>query len=300
MRRLVLLLAALLLVPLTAPAATAGTLAYAKRIELPNGFAPEGIEAGAGTTVYVGSLADGSIWRGDVRTGRGSVWVPGVGTPTLGLAYDAQRRLLWAAGGPSGQVRVYSTDSGALVRTYTFAGAGFLNDLTITERAVYVTDSLVPRLAVLPLREDGALPETGRTLPLTGEIDYVPGDFNANGIVDARGFLILAQSARSQLFRVNPMTGLARRIDAPRGAITSPDGLELRGRSLYVVRNAPGRVAQLRLSADLLSATAVDQLTGDTDYPSTATFVRGALFVVNARFATAPGPTTAYWISRVS
>lgn len=300
MRRLLLVLATLLLLPLAGPAAAAHTLAYAERIELPAGFAPEGIEAAAGTTVYVGSLADGSIWRGDVRTGRGSVWVAGAGAPALGLAYDGPRRLLWVAGGPSGEVRVYSTDSGALLRTYTFPGAGFLNDLTITDRAVYVTDSLVPRLAVVPLAEAGTLPAAGHTLPLTGDIRYVPGEFNANGIVDARGFLILDQSVTGQLFRVNPMTGLSRRIDAPRGAITSPDGLELRGRDLYVVRNAPGRVARLRLSPDLLHATAVDQLTGDTDFPSTATFVGDALFVVNARFATPPGPTTAYWISRVS
>ena len=40
-------------------------------ISLPNGFRPEGISAGRGTSFYVGSLVDGAIYRGDVRTGAG-------------------------------------------------------------------------------------------------------------------------------------------------------------------------------------------------------------------------------------
>ena len=77
------------------------------RIELPDGFQPEGIEAGHGGTIYVGSLADGSIWRGNVRTGDGAVWVEGGGAPTVGMALDRRRHLLWVAGGPTGEVRAY-------------------------------------------------------------------------------------------------------------------------------------------------------------------------------------------------
>src|SRR5664279_1068714 len=44
-------------------------------ISLPNGFQPEGISAGRGTSFYVGSLVDGAIYRGDVRTGAGSVLI---------------------------------------------------------------------------------------------------------------------------------------------------------------------------------------------------------------------------------
>lgn len=51
---------------------------FPARIDLPNGWAPEGITAGRGTTVFVGSLVDGAIWKGNVRTGQGRVLVPGV------------------------------------------------------------------------------------------------------------------------------------------------------------------------------------------------------------------------------
>ena len=45
-------------------------------IALPNGFQPEGIAAGTGTTFYVGSIPTGAIYRGDVLTGTGEILVP--------------------------------------------------------------------------------------------------------------------------------------------------------------------------------------------------------------------------------
>ena len=50
-------------------------------IQLPTGFQPEGIEIGKGTTFYVGSVATGAIYRGDLRTGQGAILVPGCGGP---------------------------------------------------------------------------------------------------------------------------------------------------------------------------------------------------------------------------
>lgn len=43
-------------------------------IQLPTGFQPEGIEVGRGTTFYVGSAANGAIYRGDLRTGSGAIF----------------------------------------------------------------------------------------------------------------------------------------------------------------------------------------------------------------------------------
>jgi hypothetical protein len=37
----------------------------------------------------------------------------------------------------------------------------------------------------------------------------------------------------------------------------------------------------------------------DVDVPTTATFAAGRLWAVNARFGTAPAPTTEYWITQV-
>jgi len=50
---------------------------YPKIIPLPIGFRPEGISSGNGSEFYVGSLADGAIFKGDFRTGEGAILVPG-------------------------------------------------------------------------------------------------------------------------------------------------------------------------------------------------------------------------------
>ena len=300
MRRLIPLLLAVLLLPLVASTAQAARPdRFPARIDLPNGFQPEGIEAGKGTTVYVGSLRDGAIWRVDVRTGDSSEWASPVGVPTVGLAYDARHGFLWAAGGPSGQVRAYDADTGELIRTYTVAGSGFLNDVTVTRSGVYVTDSTVQRLVVVPFGPGGSLPSNATTLPITGDLVFGPG-FNANGIVDARGYLLVVQSSTGLLFRVDPETGQSVQVDTGRITLVNGDGMELRGSTLYVVRNADNVVVRLHLGPGLLTARPTGELTGATDVPTTATFSAGRLYVVNARFGIADPASAEYWITRLS
>ena len=129
------------------------------RIDLPAGWMPEGITAGLGNTIYVGSLAGGGVWAGDVRTGEGEQIVPHWGGAAIGVEYEARANRLWVAGGPTGTVRVYDASSGDLLRQYTFSPAGFLNDLVVTRDAVYVTDSRNAWLDVIPLGPDGSLPD---------------------------------------------------------------------------------------------------------------------------------------------
>jgi hypothetical protein len=113
------------------------------QVGLPDGFRPEGI-ASAGRTFFSGSLADGRIWRGDLITGRGDVLVPGVtGRALRGMQVDPRTGLLWVTGneGATGIVLAVDTRSGAVVRRVEVPRAVFLNDLVVTRRAVWVTDS---------------------------------------------------------------------------------------------------------------------------------------------------------------
>jgi sugar lactone lactonase YvrE len=280
--------------------ATAHHPRFPARIELPDGFRPEGITTGRGTTVYVGSLADGSIWRGNVRTGKGKVFIRGAdGKVAVGVDYERGRNRLWVAGGPTGTVTAYDASTGDLLAQYNAAPGGFLNDLVVTRHAVYVTDSVQQHLVVVRLGRGGALPSKTETLPLTGDISFVPG-FNANGIVAAHGgrILILVQSNTGLLFRVNPVTGAARKIDLG-GVTLNGDGLELRGRTLYVVRGRPDSVSVVRLGKRLRSGRVLATLTDSLDVPSTATLAAGRLWVVNARFGTPPTPRTDYWITQL-
>lgn len=307
-RRLAVFTAFVLLGVLTGvPAAQAHPTAnFPARLQLPNGFQPEGITTGRGTTVFAGSLANGAIWRGNVRTGKGEVFIPGIaGRVAVGVDYERRANRLWVVGGPTGTVTAYNARTGAELKRYTIAGSGFLNDLVVTRKAVYVTDSFVQRLVVIPFGKHDALPAPAdvRTLPLTGDIAFVANQFNANGIVAVNGgqTLILVQSVTHTLFRVNPRTGEAKAIALTGGALTDGDGLELRGHTLYVVRGVPNAVVVVRLGARLKTGRVLRTLTDPSlDVPSTGTLAADHLYVVNARFGTPPGPTTEYWITRLS
>jgi len=212
-RRLLLPAAALLALCLTAPALASP---FPSEIPLPGGYRPEGITAGTGTTAYVGSLADGAIVSVNVRTGSVDPFAAGAtGRVTAGLDYEDGAHRLWAAGGPTGEVRAYDTRTGEILETYSVT-AGFLNDVVVTEDAVYVTDSLLPQLIVIPLPDDGSLPDPADAfaLPLTGDLVYVDG-FNANGIVASGGWLILvlAYVVRKLPFTVRSSSAILHQID---------------------------------------------------------------------------------------
>src|SRR5918996_1180257 len=102
-------------------------------IQLPIGFRPEGIEIGKGTTFYVGSVASGAIYRGNLRTGSGDTFIPGgEGRPATGIELDRHHRL-FVAGAGSGKGYVYDARTGTLIRTYDFATAPtFINDVVVT------------------------------------------------------------------------------------------------------------------------------------------------------------------------
>ena len=108
-------------------------------IALPNGWQPEGIALGQGTTVYMGSLANGAVYQADLRTGQGSVLVqPETGSVTVGLNFDPRTKLIFTAGGPTGTIHVYDSRTGATVASIkaTADANTFVNDVAVTRDAV--------------------------------------------------------------------------------------------------------------------------------------------------------------------
>lgn len=285
--------------------AGAGATAFPDLIQLPTGFQPEGIVVGKGSTFYSGSLANGAIYRGDLRTGQGEIFVPGqAGMVSVGLAFDERSGSLFVAGGPTGLARVYDGGSGALLASYALSGPGsFINDAIVTRDAVFFTNSSLPLLYKLPLGPGGSLPDPASivTLTLSGGWQQVAG-FNANGIeATSNGKdLIVVNSTVGRLFRVDPATGEAQAVDLGGESVSAGDGLLLRGSLLYVVRNRLNEIVVVNLAADLASGRVVERLTNPNfAVPTTIASFGSAVYAVNAKFGVPTPPTTPYEVVRV-
>jgi hypothetical protein len=274
--------------------------AFPATIELPRAFQPEGI-AIRGNTFYVGSIPTGAIYRGNLRTGQGAVFIPGEsGRAAIGLAIDNRNRL-FVAGGPTGRAFVYSARTGALIRSYTLATSPtFINDVAVTRTGAFFTDSQKAVLYRVAIGRGGALATSAQTIPLTGDFQLESG-FNANGI-DATPngrWLIIVQSNTGELFRVNPATGATIEISLGGESVPNGDGILLDGRTLYVVQNQLNRISVIRMNASLTSGRLVTRIT-DARFavPTTIDEHGRRLYAVNARFGSPPS-TTDYQVVQV-
>jgi len=294
--RRVLLTTTLAAVFAVAPMGTALAEQFPDTVPLPNGWLPEGIATGTGTTIYAGSRADGSVWKGDLRTGQGEVLVDGEGRVAVGLKVD--RGLLFVSGGGTGDAYVYDARTGEEVAAFDLTdGPAFINDVIVTRDAAYFTNSLAAELYRVALGAGGVPTGDVVTLPLTGDWQQVPGVNNANGIAATPdgGTLLVINSNTGTLYNVDAATGEAVAVDTGGTRLTQGDGILLQGSTLYVVRNRSNEIVELRMSADLLSATFVDSVTDpDFDVPTTIAMQGSRLYAVNARFGTTPTPQTAY------
>ncbi len=315
------LLAAVITVGLAGTSAGAASSRYADkpgrdlpdRISLPDGFAPEGIVS-QGSRAYVGSLADGDIYKVSLRSGKGRVFSQGDGTPSVGMRLDRQGRL-WVAGGNNGtdaggdgDAKVVSARSGKVLAKLPLGGE-FVNDVVVTRKAAWFTDSQRAVLYRVPLGHRHGKHRAHRvktrfsTLALGGAWEQVPGQFNANGIAttpDGRALLVV-NSFLGKLFRVDPRTGRATVVDLGGASLGSGDGMLREGRTLYVVQNRVNKVAVLKLNRAGTRGRLAKELTSPAfDVPTTVASYRGSLFLPNARFGTTPTPDTKYWITRVA
>lgn len=288
-------------------AITAQNAAFPSVIPLPNGFRPEGIATGRGGTFYVGSLADGSIYRGDLRTGEGAVFASATGTPAVGLALDPRGSHLFVSGGPSGTGSVIDAITGVVQNVYqlTTLGTTFINDVAVTRTGAYFTDSFRPFLYRVPLvpGKDLISPSVVEEIPLGGDFVFLSGSFNANGIVATSGgqYLLLVNSTTGDLYRVDPGTGNALRIDLGGASVVNGDGMLLNGLDLYVVQNSFNQIAVVRLDPAFSRGTLVDTIT-DPGFrvPTTVAAFGRSLYAVNARFDVPPAPDTEYEVVKVA
>ncbi|MGW0908418.1 SMP-30/gluconolactonase/LRE family protein [Streptomyces sp. NPDC002853] len=263
---------------------------------LPDGFLPEGITIGRKQPyAYMGSRANGAVYRTDLRTGRGEVFYAGaIGTVAVGLKVDDDG-LLYIAGN-TGVARVLDTRTRELVATHqlTQAAGHFINDVTLLGDRAWFTDSRDGVLYGVPRGRKGKV----RALPLGGDWAQTPDVINANGIVgtpDGRG-LIVVSSSPGKLYRVRLKTGYATEITLV-GAddVVNGDGLLRVGRTLYVVQNRLNLISVFHLDAEARTATLRRTITDPRfDVPTTAARWGERLYLVNARFTSPQEPGTTF------
>ena len=289
--------------------------AYPNILPLPIGFQPEGIVTGERHEFFVGSAVYGTIYKGDLRTGKGEVFINplAMGLPpaqAVGLSLDKRSGYLFIAGGFTefippfvGKIHVYNYRTGVHVKTFDVPSPVpvFINDVIVTRDAAYFTDSFNPVLYKIPLKKNGQLTSTSEVikLPLTGflmedgELPGFPIAIYANGIdaTPSGKELIVANMGRGELYTVDPNNGNATLIDLGGNNVLYADGILLDGKNLYVVQNVFNQISVIRLNNDLQSGIVVNIITDHLlGIPSTIDEFGNYLYAVNAHFDQAPPP----------
>ncbi|GGU32977.1 SMP-30/gluconolactonase/LRE family protein [Streptomyces coeruleorubidus] len=279
----------------TGTAQAAPASGWPTEFPLPDGWLPEGITTGSRPYAYMGSRADGAIYRTDLRTGRGGVLHEGTaGLASIGLKLDRDG-LLYVAGGAGGTARIVDARTGELLTTYqlTRDAAPFINDVVLHEDRAWFTDSRAAVLHGVPRGRRGEV----RALPLTGEWVQAPAGTNsANGLVatpDGRGLIVVNAG---QLYTVDLRSGHATKVTL-KGAsdVAGGDGLVRLGRTLYVVQNRLNKITVWDLGRKATSATLTRTITDPRfDVPTTAARYGDRLYLVNARFTSPQTPETTF------
>lgn len=264
------------------------------RIDLPDGWQPEGIAA-KGKKLYVGSIPTGAVWLADARTGAGHVLVPArSGRAAIGL--KVQRGTLFVAGGPTGKAFLYDAKTGADIAQLQLAPDAntFVNDVAVTKRAAYFTDSR--RAALYVVATDGS---AAHELALP-DIPLATGN-NLNGIVAAgKGRLLAVQGNTGRLWRIDAASGAAAPVDLGDFSATNGDGLLFAGRMLLIVQNRLNRIAIVRLNRSMTAGRLTGTVSNPAfDVPTTLAVGRNGLYAVNARFGTTDPQPAKYWVTRV-
>ena len=277
------------LVLVFATALPAAAASFPTEIPLPDGFAPEGVATGDGSTFYAGSLSASGIFVGDLQTGMGHVMSGTEGLFTVGLDYENSTDTLWAAGGPQG----YAASINPATGEYTIIPlpvpdtGTFVNDVVVTGDAAYLTDSFNPIIYEIPLTD--GVPGTPTAHVLSGPAGQAHPGFGLNGIVATPNgsTLIVVLSNSQTLARVDAATWDSHEIEIDGALGQSGDGLLLQGRTLWVVVNQANKVKGITLSPDLSTGSITSVITNEAfDVPTTVASFGNRLVVVNARFGT--------------
>jgi sugar lactone lactonase YvrE len=266
-----------------------GVSAEIQTIELPGDTVfPESVGADPSTgDAYVGSLADGTLYRLAAGADVAEVWSPAGAdgrTSVAGVKIDRAGRL-WAAGGYEGKLWIYDLASRTPEASFDVdSRPSCVNDIAFGPSGeAYVTDSYVPTL----FRVGSARAELEPWVDLCEHDVPWPEGLNLNGIVltaDDR-HLVTCQTNTGRFWRVALDGGAVDEVALDGGPLEHSDGLATDGSTLYAAVNALNTIAVIELAADGASGNVTGRITSEAFAFPTAIAVRGdrRLLIVNAQ-----------------
>ncbi|KUL46145.1 superoxide dismutase [Streptomyces sp. NRRL F-4489] len=260
---------------------------------------PEGIAADPRTgDLYIGSYETGAVYRAVPGHPAARIFLPSGAdgrTTANGLKVDRAGRL-WVIDSTTG-VAVYDLRDRRLIARFDVRGRAtrFVNDLAFTpDGSAYLTDSyrgVVYRVTPAQLARaaaHGGRAELTAAYDLTGVLPPVPaGIVTLNGIVaDPSGrYLLTVDMTAGTLYRVEVATGSIRQVALAGGDMEHGDGLEMRGRTLWVVHNATNAISRWEVGDGGRSARRERVITDPAlQVPTTMVHSGGRLLVVRSQF----------------
>jgi sugar lactone lactonase YvrE len=251
---------------------------------------PEGIAFDEDSnTMYVGSTTDGAIYSGKRGDKALKVLLPAGGdgrSTAVGMKVDGKGRL-FVAGGALGRIFVYDVKKKVLISSFNIgANPSFVNDVALTPNGdAFFTDSQLPVIYRVFTKDNALLAE--RWLELAGSpIVYTQG-FNLNGIAASKDgkTLITVQSNTGKLFKIDVASKKIIEIPTGGAVLTGGDGLLLREKTLYMLRNSAGLIMAFKMSDDFSRAALNSVETrAKFQFPTTLAYADGKLLVVNSQF----------------
>jgi sugar lactone lactonase YvrE len=163
-----------------------------------------------------------------------------------------------------------------------------INDVLVTDTAVYCTDSVSTTLYKLPLEDDGKVfSSTVEKIEMTG-FEMAEG-YNANGLVgDFDGKeLVIINITTGVLYLVNTESGAATpvNVQGDEQLFADGDGLYMDGRTLYIMQNFAQKIAVVDLSDDLTQGTFVKNIVSDDfSIPTTIIGFGNCIYAINTHF----------------
>lgn len=255
-----------------------------------------GVDERAGLVYVSATNRSGTIYRAEIGDDRLEVWQgPTPGDNGRGIDVDRAGRV-FVAGGPTGEVRVFSRAGDLLAELPTGEAGSFLNDVKVVGDAVYVTDSSLPRIWRVRLVDGAWTLDLFRDVSDTVTYTAPTTDFDLGGIVgtpDGKA-LLTTQGTTGRLWRVDLRTRAVSEVPIDGAPVVNADGIVLSGEKLWVVQNFSRQVTRLDLDDDWTTARTAEVVATPADRTfTTAKRVGGRLLLVDSKFGFTPAQAVA-------